>query len=52
MRHIVLTLLTAITLLLPAGCGKMPINGALDANWQITSIQYNDDNTTDPDCTL
>ncbi len=52
MRHIVLTLLAAITLLLPAGCGKMPINGALDANWQITSIHYNDGTTSDPDGTL
>ncbi len=52
MKPIISFFAIIILMLLPSSCGKMPINGALDANWQITSIHYDDGETSTPEGTL
>lgn len=53
MKSTVISLLSSLMLLMMPGCGKVPINGALDAHWQIMSVHYTDnDITSDPDGSL
>ena len=52
MRSIILPIVAALMLFSLSGCRKIPINGDLDAQWQIMSVHYADGQTFDPEGTL
>lgn len=52
MKPIIITFFAAVMLLVAASCRKAPINGDLDAQWQVMSVNYADGTTTDPDGSL
>lgn len=52
MKFLIVSFLAALMLLLPAACRKAPINGDLDAQWQIMSVQYADGTSAAPDGSL